>query len=185
MTILRPNTILRARALTLRPLVRASPIRIQARFATQDYGSGKGDPAGEKPQEQTKNPMSHLEHPGPEAPNVGGGKSSSSTSSSPSSSASSNSKPKDSGSQSGIESGVEVNKKPAGEGKEKIKDDGKGGHSVDGVKTEGGGKKGARPKILDDAPPEKESESTRKHNEEMESRKDRPHEKVGSGGGRS
>ena len=80
MSLLR-TSMLRSRALG--PCLRVpQPTRIQARFATQDYGSGEGDPAGERPQEQGKNPMSHLEHPGPEAPKVGGGKSSSSSSSS-------------------------------------------------------------------------------------------------------
>lgn len=41
------------------------------RHATQDYGSGAGNPAGENPQDQPKNPKEHMEHPGPEAPSVG------------------------------------------------------------------------------------------------------------------
>jgi len=41
--------------------------------ATQDYGSGAGSPEGENPQAQGKNPMEHMEHPGPPAPDVGQG----------------------------------------------------------------------------------------------------------------
>ncbi|KAK5137492.1 hypothetical protein LTR08_008470 [Meristemomyces frigidus] len=41
------------------------------RAASQDYGSGAGNPAGENPQDQPKNPMEHKEHPGPPAPSVG------------------------------------------------------------------------------------------------------------------
>jgi hypothetical protein len=43
------------------------------RMATQDYGSGEGDPKGEKPQEQGANPSADLEHPGPPPPKVGQG----------------------------------------------------------------------------------------------------------------
>lgn len=43
------------------------------RLATQDYGSGDGNPAGENPQAQGKNPSEHLEHPGPPPPDVGKG----------------------------------------------------------------------------------------------------------------
>ncbi|KAL5117559.1 hypothetical protein ACEQ8H_004589 [Pleosporales sp. CAS-2024a] len=50
----------------------------QVRFATQDYGSGAGHPAGETPQQQGQNPSEHMEHPGPPPPKVARGKSSSS-----------------------------------------------------------------------------------------------------------
>lgn len=126
--------------------VRAAPAsisRIQARFATQDYGSGKGDPAGEKPQEQGTNPKSHLEHPGPEAPKVGGG--------------------------GGKPSSPQTEKSSSGE-----KSSGQG--KAEGSK-EGKGK--PQPKILNESPPEKESESTRKHNEEMDQRHNRPYERMG------
>jgi hypothetical protein len=43
------------------------------RMATQDYGSGEGDPKGEKPQEQGANPSADKEHPGPPPPKVGQG----------------------------------------------------------------------------------------------------------------
>jgi hypothetical protein len=41
--------------------------------ATSDYGSGKGDPKGENPQEQGANPSADLEHPGPPPPKEGEG----------------------------------------------------------------------------------------------------------------
>jgi hypothetical protein len=41
--------------------------------ATSDYGSGKGDPKGENPQDQGPNPSEHLEHPGPPPPKAGEG----------------------------------------------------------------------------------------------------------------
>lgn len=62
-------------ALRLAPRLRTSALRTriqsttfaQRRFAG-DYGSGEGDPKGEKPQEQGPNPSEKLEHPGPEPP---------------------------------------------------------------------------------------------------------------------
>ncbi|KAI9726187.1 MAG: hypothetical protein M1828_001860 [Chrysothrix sp. TS-e1954] len=41
------------------------------RLAQQDYGSGAGDPKGENPMAQGRNPREDAEHPGPEAPDVG------------------------------------------------------------------------------------------------------------------
>ncbi|KAI6832793.1 hypothetical protein KC340_g13265 [Hortaea werneckii] len=41
------------------------------RLAHQDYGSGEGNPAGENPQAQGKNPSEKAEHPGPEPPTAG------------------------------------------------------------------------------------------------------------------
>lgn len=43
----------------------------QTRLASQDYGSGEGDPKGEKPQQQGPNPSEKLEHPGPPPPKTG------------------------------------------------------------------------------------------------------------------
>lgn len=65
------------RAAALRPALSAAPrARLQVRFATQDYGSGEGNPAGEKPEKQGKNPSENLEHPGPPPPKVAQGKTS-------------------------------------------------------------------------------------------------------------
>jgi hypothetical protein len=73
----RPASALRSAA--LRPALSSIPrARAQVRFATQGYGSGDGNPAGEKPAEQGKNRSEHLEHPGPPPPKVAKGQSSSS-----------------------------------------------------------------------------------------------------------
>lgn len=64
-----------APASVLRPVVGAtsrSAAYTQHRLAHQDYGSGQGDPAGEKPNEQsTSEKAREAEHPGPEPPKVG------------------------------------------------------------------------------------------------------------------
>lgn len=66
------RTAIRAPVLRTSFAVRtAAPQIVPRRFATQDYGSGEGDPKGEKPQEQGNNPREDLEHPGPPAPDVG------------------------------------------------------------------------------------------------------------------
>jgi hypothetical protein len=76
MPFLRPASLLRsaARPVAVRPAFIA---RTQVRFATQDYGSGDGNPAGEKPQQQGQNPSEDIEHPGPPPPKVARGQSSS------------------------------------------------------------------------------------------------------------
>ena len=99
MSLLRSTSFLRsaARPATFRPALFA---RSQVRFATQDYGSGDGNPAGEKPQQQGQNLSEGIEHPGPPPPKVAKGRSSSSpnedSDSSPKGSSSSPSAPKSS-----------------------------------------------------------------------------------------
>ncbi|KAF1947704.1 hypothetical protein EJ02DRAFT_332870 [Clathrospora elynae] len=78
MSFLRPMSMLRSSALRPAALSAAPRARLQVRFATQDYGSGKGNPAGERPEKQGQNPSESLEHPGPPPPKVAQGKSSSS-----------------------------------------------------------------------------------------------------------
>ncbi|EMC92765.1 hypothetical protein BAUCODRAFT_261783 [Baudoinia panamericana UAMH 10762] len=58
----------------LRPIGRSTPRLgyISRRAASQDYGSGEGDPTAEKGAQLGKNPSEHLEHPGPPAPSTGG-----------------------------------------------------------------------------------------------------------------
>ncbi|OSS55121.1 hypothetical protein B5807_00389 [Epicoccum nigrum] len=77
MPFLRTASLLRsaARPAAVRPAFFA---HTQVRFATQDYGSGDGNPAGEKPQQQGQNPSEDIEHPGPPPPKVARGQSSSS-----------------------------------------------------------------------------------------------------------
>lgn len=64
------------------PLRRFAPsaLRTQRTFTTsrlslasQDYGSGAGDPKGENPQSQGANPSADKEHPGPPPPTAGKG----------------------------------------------------------------------------------------------------------------
>lgn len=152
MTLLRPVSLLRsaARPAAIRPALFARP---QVRFATQDYGSGEGNPAGEKPQQQGQNPSEDVEHPGPPPPKVARGQSSSSpnedsgsSSSKSTSSSSSQSQSNDGASKSGSGNGKSVN--------------------------------GAQPKILNESPPANESEDVKQHNKEMEQRAEKAHEQV-------
>ena len=48
-----------------------SAFQQQRSYASQSYGSGQGDPKGERPQEQGANPSAEQEHPGPPPPDVG------------------------------------------------------------------------------------------------------------------
>lgn len=63
----------RALIAPFRPITRTPTTFVNRRLASQDYGSGDGDPKGEKPQQQGKNPSEHLEHPGPPPPSTPGG----------------------------------------------------------------------------------------------------------------
>ncbi|KAG9676255.1 hypothetical protein KCU99_g4157, partial [Aureobasidium melanogenum] len=57
-----------------RTFVRSPALSVSGRrFASQDYGSGSGDPKGEKPQQQGANPSADKEHPGPPPPKAGQG----------------------------------------------------------------------------------------------------------------
>lgn len=139
----------------LRPAFFTAPrANLQVRFATQDYGSGKGNPAGETPEKQGKNPSEHLEHPGPAPPKVAEGKSSSS----PNQDGQSSSSTQSTSSQSQSNDGAAQK--------------GSGGQSV----------KGAQPKILNESAPSKEeqSEDVARHNREMENRTEKAHEQARS-----
>ncbi|KAF1959499.1 hypothetical protein CC80DRAFT_405988 [Byssothecium circinans] len=82
MSFLRPSTML-LRTAALRPALTSAPrASLQLRFATQDYGSGEGNPAGENPQKQGARGREDLEHPGPPPPKVAKQSSSSSSQSS-------------------------------------------------------------------------------------------------------
>ncbi|KAH7400591.1 hypothetical protein DE146DRAFT_467237 [Phaeosphaeria sp. MPI-PUGE-AT-0046c] len=100
----RPASLLRSAA--IRPAMSVAPrARQQVRFATQDYGSGAGNPAGEKPQKQGQNPSENIEHPGPPPPKVAKGQSSSSPNSDQSSSQGSTSSGQSQSGNSGNKSG--------------------------------------------------------------------------------
>ncbi|KAF2678427.1 hypothetical protein K458DRAFT_394968 [Lentithecium fluviatile CBS 122367] len=150
MSFLRPSTMLRSAA--LRPALSIAPrARLQIRFATQDYGSGEGNPAGEDPQAQGTNSKKarEMEHPGPDAPKAAQSKGQQSQSSSPSQS-------------EGSTSGSNASRK-----------DGSGG-------TSNRGTKGAQPKILADNPPAEgeQNEEVRQHNQEMDSRAERAYQQI-------
>ena len=139
------------RSAALRPALSAAPrAHQQVRFATSDYGSGAGNPAGETPEKQGKNRSEHLEHPGPPPPKVAEGKSSSSPNEDSSSGSSSQQK-----------------SSPASESQ-----------SNDGSSKSS--KQGAQPKILNErAPPkEEQSEDVRRHNEEMEQRTEKKNQQA-------
>lgn len=154
MAFLQPASLLRsaARPAAVRPAYFARP---QVRFATQDYGSGDGNPAGEKPQQQGQNPSEGLEHPGPSPPKVAKGQSSSSPN-------------EDSGSSSTKSSSSSMPSEQS--------------QSNDGASKTGRGNgesvNGAQPKILNASPPATESEDVKQHNEEMEHRAKKAHEQV-------
>ncbi|KAF2244177.1 hypothetical protein BU26DRAFT_491547 [Trematosphaeria pertusa] len=166
MQFLRPSTMLRASA--LRPALSKAPrAGLQVRFASQDYGSGEGNPAGENPQQQGKRPREELEHPGPPPPKVAQGKPGQETSqaSSQSSSQGSSQGTSATGSKSTNDSGGDS--KPS-----------EGSSSPSGQRSSGKGVKGAQPKILSDNPPGEKDESVRQHNEEMDHRAEKAYEQV-------
>lgn len=180
MSYFRPMSMLRSAALRPAALSAAPRARVQVRFATQDYGSGQGNPVGEAPQKQGENPSENLEHPGPEPPSVAKGKSSSSpnkdsnagqndspqpTSQSPAPSSSNGS----SGQRkfSTWSRRMQDSKEPA------VKQGQQNEPDASEVK-------GAKPKILNENPPAagNESEEVRKHNEDMSNRAEQAHERV-------
>ncbi|KAJ4378092.1 hypothetical protein N0V83_000924 [Neocucurbitaria cava] len=177
MSFLRPRSMLRSVALRPAALSAAPRARLQVRFATGDYGSPEGNPAGEKAQKQGQNASENLEHPGPPPPKVAEGKSSSSPNSddkssgdnsSPKSSSSSSSK----GSSSGKREFSTSTRRWAGE-EPAVKQ----GQANKPSKSD---QKKAEPKILNENPPAKgeEAEDVKKHNKEMDNRAEQAHEKV-------
>jgi hypothetical protein len=173
-------SMLRSAALRPAALSAAPRTHLQVRFATQDYGSGKGNPAGETPEKQGQNPSENLEHPGPPPPKVAQGKSSSSpdsdsnaneneapkpTSESPAPSSSKSSSGKREFSTSARQ--MKENKEPAVQQGQQNKP------SPNEIK-------GAQPKILNENPPsaEEESEEVKEHNKDMSNRAEQAHESV-------
>lgn len=69
-----PRTLpLRRFAPALRTQRTAAFSTYRPNLASQDYGSGAGDPKGENPQQQGANPSADKEHPGPPPPAAGKG----------------------------------------------------------------------------------------------------------------
>jgi len=175
-------SMLRSAALRPAALSAAPRARHQVRFATQDYGSGAGNPAGEKPEKQGQNPSENLEHPGPPPPKVAQGKSSSSPNQdSGSSSAAQNSNPKADPSTSSAQTGQSGGKREfststrqRNETKEPAVEQGKQN------KPNPNEVKGAQPKILNANPPkgDEESQDVKEHNRDMDNRAEKAHEQV-------
>jgi hypothetical protein len=180
MSFLRPMSMLRSAALRPAALSAAPRARVQVRFATSDYGSGKGNPAGETPEKQGANPSENLEHPGPAPPKVAQGQSSSSpnkdnnsnqnespkpTSESPAPSSNKGSSGKREFSTSARQ--MKETKEPA------VKQGQDNKPSPNEVK-------GAKPKILNENPPApgEEPQDVKEHNRDMDNRAEQAHEKV-------
>lgn len=175
MSLTRPLSTLRAsRLLSLR-----TPLQTQLRFATSDYGSGKGHPAGETPQKQGQNPSENVEHPGPPPPGVAQGKSSSSPNT--------ESKEKQSGSQTQTDAkssssngsqkrGFSTFSRRLADKKEPAV------NSAQKQKPSKEAMENAQPKILNENPPagKEQSGDVKRHNEEMENRAEQAHEKAGN-----
>lgn len=173
MSFLRPVSMLRSAALRSAVLSTAPRARLQVRFGTTDYGSGNGNPAGEKPEKQGQNPSENLEHPGPAPPKVAEGKSSSSPNSD---NGGSNSNPKADSSTSNAKTGSSSGKREfstsarQNASKEPAVEQGKQNRpSASEVK-------GAQPKILNENPPKasEQSEDVKKHNEAVANRAEKP-----------
>lgn len=131
-----------------------APARLQAplqqRFASQDYGSGEGDPVGENPKAQGKSQVSEdAEHPGPDMPKAAKDKMAQN---------------KGQQQQSSQSSGGQKEKKSTTANEEV-------GRSK-GSKSDYGSK-GPQPKILNENPPSEDSPGVKEHNQEMENRYER------------
>lgn len=177
MSFLRPMSMLRSAALRPAALSAAPRARVQVRFATSDYGSGKGNPAGENPEKQGANPSENLEHPGPAPPKVAQGKSSSSPNKDSNSSQNDSPKPTSESPAPSSNKG----KREFSTSARQMKDS-----KEPAVKQAQDNKpspsevKGAKPKILNENPPApgEESEDVKQHNKDMDNRAEQAHEKV-------
>lgn len=155
------------------------------RFASQDYGSGEGDPKGGNPQDQGPSPSSEIEHPGPPPPDVGQGQSGSTPSKdSPSGSNYSTSNQGKSAGQgaSGTHgsTGNESSGHKSGETKPAAHS-----HSDEGQAK---AKNGAQPKFNTEPPKDVDQEDVKRHNEDVDKRSSKnnesgaeAHDKVGKG----
>lgn len=175
MSFLRPMTMLRSAALRPAVLSAAPRARLQVRFATSDYGSGDGNPAGEQPQKQGENLSENVEHPGPPPPKVAQGQSSSSPNKD--SNAGQNEGPKPTSSSPTPPTGKREFSTSARQLKESKEPAVQQGKQNEPSKNE---VKGAKPKILNASPPSgsEESQEVKEHNEDMKNRAEKAHEQV-------
>jgi len=173
-------SMLRSAALRPAALSAASRARVQVRFATSDYGSGKGNPAGESPEKQGQNPSENIEHPGPEPPSVAKGKSSSSPNKDSNSNQNESPKPTSESpapSSNKGSSGKREFSTSARQMKDSKEPAVKQGQQNEPTPSE---VKGAKPKILNENPPAagNESQDVKEHNEDMNNRAEQAHEQV-------
>lgn len=148
---------------------------MQLRFGSSDYGSGTGNPVGEKPQKQGENPSENVEHPGPAPPKVAQGQSSSSPNKD--SNAGQNEKPKPTSSSPTPPTGKREFSTSARRLKESKEPAVEQAYQNKPSKNE---VKGAKPKILNENPPsgDQESQDVKEHNEDMKNRAEQAHEQV-------
>jgi len=148
-----PSTLRRTLLNASRPTIEPRTLQSSVRWATSDYGSGKGDPKGETPQDQGANPSADKEHPGAPPPKEGQGSGSSPT--------------------KGTSSGHNT-----GDSKQAQKRQFSTVRQL-WVKDKPKTTEGLSPKIHSESPPAKgeQGEDVKRHNEEMEERSDRAHEK--------
>lgn len=138
-----------------RPQIAARTLQPSRRWGTSDYGSGNGDPKGEKPQDQGANPSADMEHPGAPPPKEGEGSGSSPTKGT--------SEGHNTGSAKQAQQKRQFSTMRVLQSKDKPK-------STEGLK----------PKILDESAPKEgeQGEDVKKHNKEMEGRSDRAKEQI-------
>jgi hypothetical protein len=173
-------SMLRSAALRPAALSAAPRARVQVRFATSDYGSGKGNPAGETPEKQGANPSENLEHPGPAPPKVAQGQSSSSPNKDNNSNQNESPKPTSespapsSNKGSSGKRGFSTSARQMKETKEPAVKQGQDN------KPSPNEVKGAKPKILNENPPApgEEPQDVKEHNRDMDNRAEQAHEKV-------
>lgn len=180
MSFIRPMSILRSAAMRPAALSAVPRARMQVRFATQDYGSGEGNPAGESPQKQGENPSENLEHPGPPPPKVAQGQSSSSPNKDSNSNQNNTPKPTSSSPAPSTDKGSS-GKREFSTSARQMKDSKE--PAVDQAKQNEPSPnevKGAKPKILNANPPAagEEPQDVKEHNEDMNNRAEQAHERV-------
>jgi hypothetical protein len=157
-----PSIIKRSFLNSSRPKIATRSLQPSVRWATQDYGSGQGNPKGEKSQDQGANPSADKEHPGAPPPKEGEGSGGSPTK----------------GTSDGHNTGSAKQAQPQKRGYSTMRQFSTGNSLW--AKGKPKSTDGLKPKILDESPPSKgeESSEVKKHNEEMEGRSDRAHEQI-------
>ncbi|TID25119.1 Actin-like protein [Venturia nashicola] len=148
-----------------RPRITPSTLGPSVRWATSDYGSGKGDPKGEKPQDQGANPSADKEHPGAPPPKEGQGSGGSPT--------------------KGTSDGHNTGSAKQGGQKRQFSTLARQFRQYSTerdmvAKDRPKSTKGLKPKILDEKAPSDDEvdDDVKSHNRDMEGRSDRAHEQI-------